>query len=64
MTTQEQDAYDLEKIYQILEQEILPLYYDNPDLWRQVMKNGMDDTRFRFDSGRMADEYYRLLYNA
>ena len=64
MTVQEQDAYDLGKIYEILEKEILPLYYDHPDLWRQVMKNGMDDTRFRFDSGRMADEYYALLYNA
>ncbi len=63
MNVHEQDAYDLDKIYDILENEILPLYYDNHDTWRQVMKNGMRDVRFQFDSNRMAAEYYNLLYN-
>lgn len=63
MTVHEQDQYDLDKIYDILEKEILPLYYDNYDTWRQVAKNGMNDVRFRFESGRMAAEYYDLLYN-
>lgn len=59
---QEQDEYDLNQLYDILENQILPLYYDNHDNWRQITKNGMRDVRFRFDSNRMADEYYRLLY--
>lgn len=63
MTVHEQDAYDLNKMYEILDNEILPLYYDNYDTWRQVMKNGMRDVRFQFDSNRMAHEYYELLYN-
>lgn len=58
----EQDDYDLTTIYKILEQEILPLYYDKHYTWRQVMKNGMRDVRFQFDSNRMAHEYYELLY--
>jgi glycogen phosphorylase len=62
MHTQEQDAYDLEKLYDILEKEILPLYYDDYGTWRQIIKNGMRDVRFQFDSGRMADEYYEKLY--
>lgn len=62
MHVQEQDNYDLDKIYEILEKQILPLYYDNPDTWRQIVKNGMRDVRFQFDSNRMADEYYELLY--
>lgn len=62
MAVHEQDQYDLNKIYEILEEEILPLYYDNHNTWRQVMKNGMQDVRFRFDSNRMAYEYYELLY--
>lgn len=62
MTTHDQDRYDLNKIYEILENEILPLYYDNYNTWRQIMKNGMEDVRFRFDSNRMANEYYELLY--
>jgi starch phosphorylase len=62
MGVHEQDQYDLNKLYDILENEILPLYYDNHNTWRQVMKNGMQDVRFTFDSNRMAYEYYELLY--
>ncbi len=63
MHVQEQDQYDLDQLYEILENQILPLYYDNPELWRQIVHNGMRDVRFQFDSNRMADEYYKLLYN-
>lgn len=62
MSTQQQDEYDLNKIYDILENEILPLYYDDKDTWRQVVKNGMRDVQFQFDSNRMANEYYEILY--
>lgn len=59
---QEQDAYDLEQLYKILNSEILPLYYDNHNTWRQIVKNGMRDVMIQFDSNRMAEEYY-ALYN-
>ncbi|MDB5224318.1 MAG: glgP [Chitinophagaceae bacterium] len=62
MQVQELDEYDLKKIYEILENEILPLYYDNYDTWRQVVKNGMRDVQFQFASDRMANEYYEILY--
>ena len=62
MATHEQDEYDLNKLYEILENEILPLYYSNYNTWRQIMKNGMRDVRFQFDSNRMVHEYYDLLY--
>jgi glycogen phosphorylase len=62
MHVQQQDEYDLNKLYEILEKEILPLYYDNYETWRQVAKNGMRDVRFQFESNRMANEYYELLY--
>lgn len=62
MATHEQDQYDLDKIYDILFNEVLPLYYENYNTWRQIMKNGMQDVRFRFDSNRMAHEYYEIMY--
>jgi glycogen phosphorylase len=62
MHVQEQDQYDLDQLYQQLEKDILPMYYDNYETWRQIAKNGMRDVRFQFDSGRMAHEYYDLLY--
>lgn len=62
MQVHEQDEYDLKMLYHILENEILPMYYNEFDTWRQIMKNGMRDVRFQFDSNRMAHEYYDLLY--
>lgn len=62
MHTHEQDEYDLNKIYEILNNQILPLYYDDYSTWRQIVKNGMRDVQLQFDSNRMANEYYELLY--
>jgi starch phosphorylase len=62
MEVQVVDQYDLDQLYEILEKEILPMYYENYNNWRQVTKNGMNDVRFQFDSNRMANEYYKLLY--
>ncbi len=62
MTVPEQDEYDLNSLYDVLQNQILPLYYEQKDAWRQVVKNGMGDVRFRFDSGRMVSEYYEKLY--
>jgi len=64
MNVHEQDEYDLNMMYDILEQQILPAYYETPDTWRQIVQNGMRDVRFRFESNRMAHEYYELMYNA
>lgn len=60
--THEQDHHDLNAIYDILENTIIPMYYNDHDAWRQIIKNGMRDVRYRFDSNRMAHEYYDLLY--
>lgn len=62
MNTQAQDEYDLNMMYDILEKQILPLYYEGYDTWRQIVKNGMRDVRYQFESNRMAHEYYELLY--
>ncbi len=64
MTVHDQDEYDREKIYEILSERILPLYYENYDTWRHIVKNGMKDVRFQFDSNRMAHEYYEMLYKS
>ena len=57
------DNYDMNQLYDILENEILPMYYDRPNEWRQVVKNAMDDVKVQFNSDRMADEYYKIMYN-
>jgi starch phosphorylase len=62
MKVHDQDDYDLKQVYDILNQQILPMYYENFDTWRQIQKNGMRDVRFQFDSNRMAHEYYEIMY--
>jgi starch phosphorylase len=63
VTVHEQDEYDLDKLYDILENQVLPIYYENFEVWRQIIKNGMRDVRWQFDSNRMAKEYYEIMYN-
>ncbi len=62
MSQHDQDQYDLEHLYDILLNKIIPMFYEEKDTWRQITKNGMRDVRFQFDSNRMAHEYYELLY--
>jgi glycogen phosphorylase len=63
VSVHEQDQYDLDQLYAILQNEILPLYYEDHNTWRQIVKNGMRDVQVQFDSNRMAEEYYNMLYN-
>ena len=63
MTTEEQDAYDLEHLYSILTEKIIPLYYNDYNRFREIIFNGMQDVKQAFDSNRMVDEYYNKMYN-
>ena len=60
----ELDESDYNNLMDMLENVILPLYYDSPDKWLAMVKNSMTEIIPAFDSGRMADEYYKNIYNA
>lgn len=62
LPTKEQDRIDCDNMYEIIEKEVLPLYYDKPEKWLQIVKNSIDDVTPAFESSRMADEYYQNLY--
>jgi starch phosphorylase len=62
-----QDAADAESLYQLLEQEIVPLYYDRdrdgtPRGWVQVMRESIRSNAARFSMRRMVKEYTELMY--
>jgi glycogen phosphorylase len=59
---EEQDRLDMERLYAVLENEILPLYYDRPEGWLQTVQRSMREVVQFFDSGRMAREYYEAAY--
>ena len=62
MPVEEQDYKDNKNLMDILENEIIPMYYDKPKKWTKLMKTAMRDVVPTFDSDRMADEYYTKLY--
>lgn len=64
MNIQQQDQYDTDHLYDILENQILPLYYGEKENWRKVVQTGMRDVQVEFDSNRMAAEYYELMYKS
>ena len=56
------DRHDREGIYDILENKALPMFYERPEEWGQLVLNSMNDVTPYFDSDRMADEYYASMY--
>ena len=58
----EQDEKDCAHLFDILENEVLPTYYDAPKKWQDIVWNGIDDVLPEFSSHRMADQYYKELY--
>jgi starch phosphorylase len=58
----EQDRFDGENLMQVLEEKVLPAYYDTPDYWHKIVIQGMEDVIPRFGSHRLASQYYRELY--
>jgi glycogen phosphorylase len=58
----EQDAIEANNLYDLLEKEIIPMYYDYPARWLSIVKNSMQDIIPYFDSNRMAAEYYEKMY--
>jgi starch phosphorylase len=58
----EQDDFDGNNLMNTLENDILPLYYRQPDRWLQLVKNSMREILPFFDSDRMAGEYYGKMY--
>jgi glycogen phosphorylase len=59
---EEQDVQDNKNMMDILENTIIPTYYDNPKNWLKIMKCSISDIIPTFDSNRMADEYYEKMY--
>lgn len=58
----EKDHVENINLMNTLEQKILPMYYQQPKAWLRILKNAATQIAPEFDSGRMADEYYRVMY--
>ncbi len=62
-----QDWADAQDLYRILEDELIPAYYERdanapPARWLQLMRNSIASTIWRFSTTRMLHEYVERLY--
>ena len=62
-----QDNADSESIYETLEKQIVPLFYDRndkdvPTKWVNVMKESIKSLTWQFSTHRMLQEYARKMY--
>jgi len=58
------DITEAHNLMDVLENVIRPMYYKDQKKWVSMIRKGAADVAPAFDSGRMADEYYKIMYNA
>lgn len=58
----DQDEKDLQELYQVLFNEIIPTYYYQKERWREMMLSSIDMAQWQFSSARMIKEYYDVIY--
>jgi starch phosphorylase len=57
-----QDDLDADSLIDILEREVLPMFYGEPDAWTGMAMQAARDILPRFDSDRLVREYHERLY--
>ncbi len=62
-----QDDRDRESLFEVLEREVVPLYYDRnadgvPLAWVEMMKSSIATLAWRFSANRMVRDYLRQCY--
>lgn len=63
LAPEERDKIEAKNLLDLLENEVIPLYYNSPAEWLKVVKASMSNVLPQFDSARMAREYYEKLYS-
>ncbi len=60
--SEEDNAKDAESLYNLLEHEVIPLYYRNRKRWIGMMKESIKSIAPRFSTHRMVKEYMDRFY--
>ncbi|MCF0058450.1 alpha-glucan family phosphorylase [Dyadobacter sp. CY356] len=53
---------DCDNFFDLIENKVLPTYYNDRKEWERITLNSMNDVNEPFNSDRMAREYYEKLY--
>jgi starch phosphorylase len=63
----EQDAADADALYRLLEEQVVPTFYDRdkngvPRAWLRIVKESIRTIMPRFSARRMMKEYVEAMY--
>jgi starch phosphorylase len=64
LNVEDRHKQDYELMMRIIENEIIPTYYNNKSRWAELMRQAILTSEAYFDSDRMAVEYYTRLYKS
>lgn len=67
-SNEEMDEFDANSLYDIIEKQIVPLYYDSdsqeiPRYWLEVVRESIKNSISNFSTRRMLKEYVTRMYN-
>ena len=61
---EDQDIIDMECLYRVLLEEVIPTYYEKREKWVEMMKASIEMSRKKFSAARVVQDYYNYMYIA
>lgn len=59
---EQKDRKENANLMDVLENTVLPTYYDHPSTWFNIVREGIKGVIPEFESARMAEAYYKQMY--
>ncbi|NLM98276.1 MAG: alpha-glucan family phosphorylase [Halanaerobiaceae bacterium] len=59
----DEDEKDLQALYKILYDEVIPIYYGDRERWKRMMRASIEMAQKQFTAERMLYDYYQFMYN-
>jgi starch phosphorylase len=64
LSVEEADRLEAETLLDILERDVVPAYYNDKKKWYNIVRQAAKDVMPQFESARLANDYYELMYKA
>lgn len=58
----DQDEHDLQALFSTLNNQVIPTYYHQRQLWQEMMRNSIVIATEQFSAKRMVCDYYKKMY--
>ncbi|MFW5976470.1 MAG: alpha-glucan family phosphorylase [Bacillota bacterium] len=57
-----EDKKDLLALYKLINEKVIPTYYDDKEKWTNMMRASIEMSHYNFSAERMLKEYYEKMY--